>query len=65
MDNDNGKEITEYIRLTRTPEGRCKGTIQVLANEDGVQPFSMSITRDNATDVLAAFKKLDSWIGVK
>lgn len=62
---DNTKEITQYIRLTRTPDGRSKGTIQVLANEDGVQPFSMSITRDNADEVIKAFKKLDSWIGVK
>jgi hypothetical protein len=62
---DNEKDITHYIRLTRTSDGRTKGTIQVLANEDGVQPFSMTITRDNAADVIAAFKKFDSWIGVK
>ena len=55
---DNGIDITHYIRLTRTSDGECCGIIQVLGNEDGVLPATIFIVKPNASLVLDEARKL-------
>lgn len=55
---DNGLDITHYIRLTRTRDGQCRGIIQVLGSEDGVPPATIYIDKPTASMVLAEARNL-------
>jgi hypothetical protein len=55
---DNGIEILRYIKFSRTQDGRCQGIIQVLANEDGTQPCTMSVVRDTAGEVMRTINEM-------
>ena len=58
ISEDNGIDITHYIRLTRTRDGECMGIIQVLGNEDGVPPATIYIVKPTASLVMAEARNL-------
>lgn len=55
---DNGIDITHYIRIMRTRDGQCRGIIQVLGNEDGVPPATIYIDKPTASLVMAEARNL-------
>lgn len=55
---DNGFEILRYIKFGRTLDDRCMGVIHILANEDGVQPYTMCIVRDTAGEILRELREM-------
>ena len=55
---DNGIDITHYIRLMRTRDGQCRGIIQVLGNEDGVPPATIYIDKPTMSMVLIEARNL-------